>query len=86
MNGFVLYFDISNNVGVGIWYSCLERSNFFPPESHKWCETQSNQMTEAGGLSRLCCNHMDYCNNYLHPVLESDNKQERIYVRASGKT
>lgn len=45
---------------------CYDRWNFFPPEEPFPCREQASR-----GLiyATMCCNHSDFCNCELHPVL-----------------
>lgn len=44
--------------------SCLNRSNYFPPEKSRWCD-----QPPAAETANLCCNYADMCNADLRPRL-----------------
>ncbi|XP_031348203.1 TGF-beta receptor type-1 isoform X2 [Photinus pyralis] len=52
------------NGAIQLNYSCLNRSNYFPPESSKWCRRAATAES-----AQICCNHADMCNADLRAEL-----------------
>lgn len=58
--------------------SCLDRTQFFPPESPRWCFKKPTSTSAS-----ICCHDKDMCNDGLTPVLTSNDTESDVTVQGS---
>lgn len=58
--------------------SCLDRTEFFPPEAPRWCDQKPTST-----FAQICCYDRDMCNDGLRPELTSNDSESDVTVEGS---
>lgn len=65
--------------GVGMHNSCLDRTEFFPPEAPRWCDQKPTST-----FAQICCYDREMCNDGLTPELTSIDTESDVTVEGGA--
>lgn len=59
--------------------SCLDRTEFFPPEAPRWCDQKPTST-----FAQICCFDRNMCNDGLTPELTSNDSESDVTIQGTA--